>query len=71
MTVKFLGYCDPKVFEIVHFPRLSKATLVVKKEKEKKPKGEIPALFAFENYLTGILTSFDTSRRNNTRVVRI
>jgi len=46
--VRFLGYCGPKVYEILHHPRLSKATLVFVKKKEgkKNPGEETPALFA-------------------------
>jgi len=51
-----------KVYEILHLPQPSKATLVFKRKKEKiTPEGETPALFAFESYLTGILTSLDSS----------
>jgi len=64
MMVRFLGYCGSKVCEILHLPRLRKATLVLfylKKSKGKRnPEGEKPALFAFESYLTGILTSLES-----------
>jgi len=62
--VGFLEYCVPKVCELLHLPRISKATPVFfekKKGKKRKPEGEIPAMFAFESYLTGILTSLDPS----------
>jgi len=38
--VRFLGYCSPKVFKILHLPRLRTATLVFiwKEKKEKKMK---------------------------------
>jgi len=60
MMVRFLGYCGSKVCEILHLPRLSKVTFFILKEKE-NPEGETPALFAFESYLNGILTSLDSS----------
>jgi len=58
---RFFGYSGPKIYEILHLPRLSKATLVfLKKEEKKKPEGERPVLFAIESYLTGIVTSLDS-----------
>jgi len=40
--VRFLGYCDLKVCEILHLPRLRQATLVFfeKKEEKRKPEAE-------------------------------
>jgi len=52
----------PKVCVILHLAQLlSKVTLVLLKEKKKKPEGETPALVALESYRTGILTSLDSS----------
>jgi len=60
--VRLLGYCGPKVYKILHLPRISKATLVLinKKEGRRKPEGKEPCtgksrthrqFFAFESYL--------------------
>ena len=62
--VRFLGYCGPTVYEILHLPRLSKATLdffFFFKKTKRKPEGETPVLVALESYRTGILTSLDSS----------
>jgi len=39
----------------------SNTCVFLRKKGEKKPKRETPALFAFESYLTGILTCLDSS----------
>jgi len=36
--VKFLGYCGPKFYEILHLPQINKATLIFLKKKSRKKK---------------------------------
>ena len=45
-------YSGLKICEILHLPRLSKATLIFFLKKGGKPQGERPVLFAIESYLT-------------------
>jgi len=57
--VRFLGYCGPKIYEILHLNKQSDTSVFFRKKK--KPEGERPALFAIESYLTGIVTSLNSS----------
>jgi len=73
--VRFLGYCGPTVYEILHLPRLSKATLdffFFFKKTKRKPEGETLALsrVAIESYLTVPVTSLDSSGSSG-RVPRV
>jgi len=64
---RFLKYCGPKVCELLHLPRLSKATLFFR---AKKNEGETPVLFAIESDLTEILRSLDSSGNIRSTVCR-